>query len=229
MASKYWLKLYHETLNDPKMIRLPDRLYRRAIECFLLAGELDQEGLLPSLDDIGIVLRSDPEQLEAEFVALSDVGILSLVDTNWIVTKFAERQAPISNAKRMKQYRDRKQKEQYYGDDTAELPECDETVTIRNADKDIDKEEDKENNVGLVFQTFENEIQMLSVYNQEIIKDWLDEYPEDWIIDAIHTAVEANARKPNYINGILKNWKIKGRGVKKVNQESYNAGSQPRF
>ena len=39
MPSKYWIKLYHEVLDDPKMARLPDRLYRRCIEVFLLAGK----------------------------------------------------------------------------------------------------------------------------------------------------------------------------------------------
>jgi len=29
MGSPYWIKLYHEILNDPKMGRLPDRLWRR--------------------------------------------------------------------------------------------------------------------------------------------------------------------------------------------------------
>ena len=143
MASKYWLKLYHEMQHDPKIIRLSDRLFRRTIQAFLAAGDLDKDGLLPSLEDMSITLRTDPEQLETDFVALSDVGILSLVDTNWTVTKFAERQEPVSSATRMKQYRERKQKQQYYGDDTPELPDCDEPVTIRNADIDIDIDKKK--------------------------------------------------------------------------------------
>lgn len=53
MAAKYWIKLYHEILHDPKMGRLPDNLWRRCIELFLLAGELgaevdeDDKGHLP--------------------------------------------------------------------------------------------------------------------------------------------------------------------------------------
>lgn len=47
MASKYWIKLYHEILDDHKMGRLPDRLWRRVIELILLAGEQDDEGLHP--------------------------------------------------------------------------------------------------------------------------------------------------------------------------------------
>jgi len=102
------------------------------------------------------------------------------------------------------------------------------TESQQEQEKELEKEQEQ-NGVGLIFETFQNEIQMLSVYNRDIINDWIDEYPEDWIIDAIHTAVGANVRKPNYVDGILKNWKTKGRGNKKAKQESYNAGSQPRF
>ena len=59
MASKYWIKLYHEILDDPKMGRLPDALFRRAIEFFLIAGERGREGDLPPLADIAWRLRAD--------------------------------------------------------------------------------------------------------------------------------------------------------------------------
>ena len=35
MSSFYWIKLYHEVLDDPKMALLPDRLWRRTIELFI--------------------------------------------------------------------------------------------------------------------------------------------------------------------------------------------------
>jgi len=40
--SKLWIKLYHEILDDPKMCKLSDRLYRRVMELFLLAGETNK-------------------------------------------------------------------------------------------------------------------------------------------------------------------------------------------
>jgi len=142
MASKYWIKLYHEMNYDPKVIRLSDRLFRRTIQLFLLAGEVDKEGLLPSIDDMAITLRTEAEQLETELVALSDIGIVSLIDTSWVVTKFAERQAPVGDAERMRRYRERKQKQQYYGDDTEVLLNGNDNVTIRNADTDVDTDTD---------------------------------------------------------------------------------------
>ena len=44
MASRYWIKLYHEILEDPKMGRLSDRQFRRVIELFLLAGDCEMDG-----------------------------------------------------------------------------------------------------------------------------------------------------------------------------------------
>lgn len=138
MASKYWIKLYHEILDDPKMGVLSDRLFRRTIEVFLLAGAEDEEGFLPSLNDMAWHLRQDPEMLETDLVELSKCGIISNVDGRWFVTKFAKRQAPVSDAERMRRYRERKQLQQYYEPVTR-------SVTKRNVDTDTDIDTEKEN------------------------------------------------------------------------------------
>jgi len=39
MTGNYWIKLYIEILHDAKMGAMSDRLWRRTIEMFLLAGE----------------------------------------------------------------------------------------------------------------------------------------------------------------------------------------------
>lgn len=92
MASKYWIKLYHEIVDDPKMGQLPDHLWRRCIELFLIAGEHNQSGQLPNLDDTAWRLRTNSEMLEAELNDLARFGITNLVDGAWQVTKFRERQ-----------------------------------------------------------------------------------------------------------------------------------------
>ena len=66
MGSKYWIKLYHEVLDDPKMGRLPDRLWRRTVELFLMAGDNDEGGYLPDTEDIAWRLRSNIEEVETE-------------------------------------------------------------------------------------------------------------------------------------------------------------------
>lgn len=145
MAAKYWLKLYHEMLDDPKIGRLGDRLCWRMIQCFLAAGELDEEGWLQSTEDLAWRLRMSAEELESDLIELQRVGVVQLREGRWYVVNFAERQGPVSGAERMRRLRDRKQaeeaKEAGYADmggntsSPATGGGSDEGVTKRNAEK----------------------------------------------------------------------------------------------
>ncbi len=87
-----WIKLYIEILDDPKMGRLPDQLWRRAIELFLIAGEFDCDGLLPPVDDIAWHLRISPEQLIETMQSLSKLEIVHETPEGWVVSHFKDRQ-----------------------------------------------------------------------------------------------------------------------------------------
>ena len=139
MASNYWIKLYHEILHDPKMGRLPDHLWRRFIELCLLAGEHDDDGTLPTVPDMAWTLRMNEEQLTADLHELQDAGFAHQDNGWWIVTNFAKRQAPVSSAERVSRYRDRKRKEQYYGNDGVT-----DGVTNRYTDTDTEVDTDTE-------------------------------------------------------------------------------------
>ena len=117
MASKYWIKVYHEILDDPKMGRMPDHLWRRTIELFLVAGEEDAEGLLPKLCDMAYRLRVTDDELTKDLDELEKLGVIHKEEAGWVVTRFAERQAPVSDAERMRRYRERQRDKNYYGDD----------------------------------------------------------------------------------------------------------------
>ena len=93
MTAKYWIKLYHEILRDPKMCRLSDRLYRRAIELFLLAGETAQDGRLPSVDDMAWELRVDEFDLRNDLADLRDLEIVTGGErVGWFIPGFASSQ-----------------------------------------------------------------------------------------------------------------------------------------
>lgn len=152
MAAKYWLKLYHEILHDPKMGRLPDNIWRRAIELFLMAGELDDQGRLPCTGDIAWILKLTEEALEADMNRLEAVGILTKNDEGWLVTNFAKRQAPTETVDRVRQFRKRQRQQQpplassdekvtdNKGNDYA-------NVTFRYIDTDKDTDKDSSTNV----------------------------------------------------------------------------------
>jgi hypothetical protein len=142
MASKYWLKLYYEMLDDPKVARLSDSSYRRFIECLLLAGETDAGGLLPPLEDMSWRLRVSELALDQDMSRLAMAGLVTLVehdgDNRWFVVKFSERQAAISGAERVNRFRQEKRKAEYHGNERVT-----EGVTIRYTDTDTDTDTDK--------------------------------------------------------------------------------------
>ena len=113
MSSPYWLKLYHEILSDMKVATLSDRLWRRFIECLLLAGDYEKEGELPSLDDIAWRLHLSSEMLESDLVELAKCKLVEQADGIWKVSKFAERQRPRTSAERMKYHRKRERVKNY--------------------------------------------------------------------------------------------------------------------
>jgi len=118
MATNYWIKLYHEILDDTKIGMLRVALKWRFVECLLAAGEYSQGGELPITTKLAWRLRCDPEQLESELSELGDAGLLDLVDGSWHVTKFEKRQEPSGAAKRMREYRKRKKEDKDTDTDT---------------------------------------------------------------------------------------------------------------
>ena len=135
MASTFWMKFYYDMLDDPKMGRLSDHLWRRVSEFFLIAGESGNGGYLPSVEDMSWRLRSTPEEITECLEAVSRVGIVALTPDGWFVINFAKRQDAASNAERQRLYREKLRKSN---------EDSNETVTMRNTDIDIDIDIDKD-------------------------------------------------------------------------------------
>jgi len=231
MGAKFWIKLYHEILDDPKMGRMPDRLWRRTIELFLLAGELDQEGLLPSVHDMSWRLRVNDDALQDDLNLLISYGIVTVDNDVFTVTKFAERQTAMTATERAARDRAAKKNAVYYGEsnETRELSvrkayaDCNETrklsVTKANTDIDIDKSREEGDTdteplppAGAIFKVYESEIGVLTATIAEELKLAVSEYPDGWIIDALKESARQNKRNWSYARAILKRWKAEGRG-----------------
>ena len=106
--SQYWIKLYHEILDDPKMALLPDRLWRRVVECFLLAGRVNEKGRLPDTRKLAWMLRTSSDDLQTDLEQLTSTGIITPCEGGWVIPKFETRQAPSPAKERVRQYRERK-------------------------------------------------------------------------------------------------------------------------
>jgi len=168
MASKYWIKLYHEVLDDPKMGRLPDRLWRRVIELFLIAGDLDQEGALPTVGDMAWRLRISDDELMADLDELEKIGIVTLNGSLNVVTNFSKRQSAVSDAERMRRYRDRNR---FSNDDVTD--DVTGSVTIRNTDTDTDTDEEIETD-----EETEEDVSSVSTDLQAVIDVYSALFPE---------------------------------------------------
>ena len=106
MTTKYWIKLYMEILDDPKMGRLPDHLWRCAVELFLLAGRHGNDGALPPVDEMAWTLRLSDEQLLEDLRGLAEVGVVMEAEPGrWVVTNFSKRQAAVPVEERVRNYR----------------------------------------------------------------------------------------------------------------------------
>ena len=89
---KQWIKLYIEILSDPKMGRMSDKLFRRTIELFLLAGKEDGDGVLPSIDDIAWSLHSSTKEIQSVLDELTNLKIIERKDDKYLISNFESRQ-----------------------------------------------------------------------------------------------------------------------------------------
>jgi hypothetical protein len=143
MKSDYWIKLYHEILDDSKMGTLPDRLWRRCIEVFLLAGRyggMKKDGILPSTNELAWVLRVEPDDLELDLKQLQSLDILKPIAGGWLVVHFTERQAAVPASERGKAWR-----QKHAGHDTVTQSErySNDTFVEAESESESEKEEDQ--------------------------------------------------------------------------------------
>ncbi|MEJ5201405.1 MAG: DnaD domain protein [Anaerolineales bacterium] len=151
-----WIKLHIEILEDPKMGRLPDRLFRRAIELFLMAGKNDNNGgVLPPVEDIAWLLRVGESDLLDDLQKLQEVNIVHETEPGvWVVTHFAERQDADTTAERVAKHRNSVAKHHKTSNDneTKRYGSCNDDVTKRyNSCNEVETksyvEEDKDKEV----------------------------------------------------------------------------------
>ncbi len=70
-----------------------------------------------------------------------------------------------------------------------------------------------------IFRLYEENIGPLTPLIADELRQAEQDYPPEWIEDAIRQAVESNARKWRYVQAVLKAWKEKGHGSDRGNSE----------
>lgn len=193
----YWIKLYHEVLDDPKMAMLPDRLWRRVIELFLLAGKTGKTGYLPDARQIAWCLRLPIDEVEKDLTEIERLGIIRREENGWLVVNFISRQSPLRDADRKTMQREREKKEKYYGH--GNVTEMSQNVT------------DTDNETAAVFRAYEQTIGLLTPAIVSKIETVLETVPHQWIIEALQISAEQNKRNWAYAAAILRRWKEQGK------------------
>lgn len=227
MGAKYWSKIYHEILHDRKMGKLPDNVWRRCIELFLMAGELDEDGHLPCLDDIAWNLRVDEDQLEQELQHLINANILERLEGGtYFVTNFAKRQAPSTAAERKRQQRARERSSRLnHGDDTGNVTGKSQNVTPDKKRREkITEVEEKNASAATVFENGSSDPELQDIYrmyesnvnglspivSQDIADIWRDTKTPSteniylWFEYAFKEACTREAKNWKYIKSIIK-------------------------
>jgi hypothetical protein len=90
-----WFRLYHEVLDDPKILKLNPRLFRMWVKLLCLASQENRDGILPDLDTIALRLRLDRASARRGAGALENAGLLTrgadgaLRPHNWANRQYA--------------------------------------------------------------------------------------------------------------------------------------------
>jgi hypothetical protein len=116
VVKNYWYKFNHSWIDDPKIARLSDNLWRRYFECFALAKRLNSDGFLPDESDISFSLRIDANTLRNELQQLAALNLVEWrgynpFENRWFILEFEKSQQPSNNALRQQAYRERKKEE----------------------------------------------------------------------------------------------------------------------
>lgn len=232
--NNYWMKLWFDILRDPKMGMLPDRLWRRVIELFLLAGQKGEEGLLPDVAEMAWQLNKSERMILTDLKNIKKTGIIDVTEDGvWFVTNFKKRNQAVSSSKRVKDFRMRERYEKGEADDNELITEEDtnsnEEVTVRNENSNealqLRYQEEQKNRrteltttttahtrdeISEIVKAYETEIGVLTGMVRDKLVLALEEYPKEWFLTAFQECALNNKRSWSYAEAILKRWKVDG-------------------
>lgn len=209
MPDRYtWIKLYTEILSDPKMGRLNNFLWRRAVELFLLAGINGKGGELQPVEEMAWLLHADDEsELVRSLMSLAEIGVVrQMPEGNWMVVNFAKRQAAMSDAERQRKHR--------AGDNSSNPGKasqgCHATVTEEEVEEETESSSTSGGAPPNVFALYEKNFGSLTSMISDDLKDLEATYTAAWVAAAMTEAVHNEARNLKYVAAILKRWKTEG-------------------
>jgi hypothetical protein len=101
-----WFRFYDDAINDPKILKLPEasRWHWTALLC--IASKND--GILPPIEDVALMLRVKPAAAAAIIAQMKSAGLLDLVDGKYAPHNWSGRQYKSDvSTERVKRFRKR--------------------------------------------------------------------------------------------------------------------------
>ena len=170
-------------------------------------GCIYYDGLADNLaEELSLVIDENVENIKITLIFLESKGLLTKKsDRDYFLEQVPEMVgSETASARRVRKFRENKLALQ-----------CNNEVTKRNGDTDIDKEIDidkDENPIEIIVEEYQSRIAMLDGTQFEILKEFvtLDGMEAKVVLKAIGIAADNGKRNFSYIKAILTNWKNDG-------------------
>jgi DNA-binding transcriptional regulator YhcF (GntR family) len=248
----HWIKFWIETLYDYKLGLLPDNLWRRFFELCLLAGELGQDGKLPPIEEMCYKLRVDKQTIESELDQLDRQGLIEhraedVLGGYWFIINYAKRQTKIEGKDRVKAFRERQKKQDYYEVRNEGVTTC-YTEEEEEGEEEVDEEEEEEY-VATFAEIADTWAKIrggtINGYDGQVlggyIEDWREiinerpakhpdkKYTPEWVVLQAVKITGKSADNPtlNYTEAVLNNWYRKGVKLDTRKRQDITVGNKP--
>lgn len=210
---RHWIKLWLDIIDDPKMGRLPDHIWRRAVEVFLMAGEYGDEGFLPSENDMAWRLRTDETNIRKDLQCLEEAGLLVKGKDDWKVKNFKKRQWSES-LERVKKFREGKKKRNGYsnGSGSGDVTSRESSSASASVSSSSSLSSSGSSSCSLedVTKVYEENIGHLTPYIVRSLDEAYRIYSGEWCLAAFEEAAKSNVFSWKYVETILARWKAEG-------------------
>ena len=192
-----WIKLYTEILHDRKFRKMSERQQLVCLKLFLLAGQEDQNGDLPPIEDISLELyMPNMKQLRGDLDRLVELQILDYDNVRdlWTVINYQKRQeSNLTGYERVKRYRENRKVINDNADDNG--------AEVINDNAMITPMITRENNGKVI-----NDKEMITVEKEIDIEEEKEE-EKRLINTAAAAAANAKTQKPKYTPDQPEFWK----------------------
>jgi hypothetical protein len=102
-----WFRMYSDVINDPKVLRLSDAMFRAWVTLLAIAAK--NEGVLPPADDISLMLRLKPSKVAEWITILVKAELIDRSETGFAPHNWSTRQYKSDvSTERVKRFREAK-------------------------------------------------------------------------------------------------------------------------